>query len=78
MVQYRRYIIQSARMHKGSSTKTSSIQVFKRDEHADVLVKQFRYTVSDDDSLRRAIDRARRYIESVSDPGWMAEPPSAG
>ena len=68
MAEYRNYIIQAARPNsRGNPHKTSAIQVFEKDEHHEKLLKQFRFTVDSDESLQRAIQRAKNYIDHVAD-----------
>ena len=67
MAEYRHHIIQPARSTRGRRPhKTSSIQVYEQTPQGNLLRKQFRYAAGDDDALRRAIDRARRYVDSVA------------
>lgn len=68
MAEYRNYIIQAARPNSGKNPhKTSAIQVFEKGEHASMVLKRFRFTVDSDESLRRAIQRAKNYIDHVAD-----------
>ncbi len=68
MAEYRNYIIQAARPTSGRNPhKTSAIQVLEKGEHANVLLKRFRFTVDSDESLQRAIQHAKNYIDHVAD-----------
>lgn len=75
MAEYRRHLIQAARpAPRRGMHKTSSIQVLEKTEQGNLLRKQFRYEVDDDDSLRRAIERARRYVDNVADRDLLMTP----
>ena len=68
MAEYRNYVIQAARPSKGnSSPRTSHIQVLRKEGHGHALLKQFRYAVASDESLQRAIQRAKNYVDFVAD-----------
>ncbi len=69
MADYRNCIIQPANPTRGKHPrKTSSIQVLRKDDHH-TLLKQFRFELYDDESLQRAIQRAKNYVDHVVDRG---------
>ncbi len=68
MADYRNYVIQAARPARASGPrKTSSIHVLQKDERGHTLLKKFRFAVDSDESLQRAIQRAKNYVDFVAD-----------
>src|SRR5512142_1310168 len=68
MAEYRNYLIQPARPSRGKvPRKTSHIQVLRKEASCHRLLKQFRFVVASDESLWRAIKRAKRYVDFVAD-----------
>jgi hypothetical protein len=68
MAEYRNYLIQPARLARRKRPRiTSHIQVLRKEESCQRLLKQFRFVVESDASLLRAIERAKRYVDYVAD-----------